>query len=106
LVPMAEEVTKLKAVCMLCQGDASFSKRSSLDFARVLSLTAIAFLNLSFSLGDELEVELIGGADKYIAVCRRCYHEPNFAPHLSKKVAMTQFVLADSMGLNEVRGNF
>lgn len=52
LIPLAEDVVKLKAVCMSCQGDAAFSKR----------------------LGSEMEVELIGGADKYVAVCRSCYH--------------------------------
>ena len=51
LVPIAEEVTKLTAVCMQCFGPGAFSKR----------------------LGSETEVELIGGADKYIAVCRQCF---------------------------------
>ncbi|KAK3271882.1 hypothetical protein CYMTET_19795 [Cymbomonas tetramitiformis] len=55
LVPLAEKVTKLTAVCNICSQDAPFSKR----------------------LGGELEVELIGGADKYVAVCRDCYHLPN-----------------------------
>eukprot|EP01111_Echinosteliopsis_oligospora_P001232 TRINITY_DN1177_c0_g1_i1.p1 TRINITY_DN1177_c0_g1~~TRINITY_DN1177_c0_g1_i1.p1 ORF type:complete len:190 (-),score=39.83 TRINITY_DN1177_c0_g1_i1:336-905(-) len=54
LIPLAEMVTKLNAVCMLCYKDASFSKR----------------------IGTEKEVEVIGGADKYIAVCRKCYHNP------------------------------
>lgn len=53
LVPLAETVTKLTAVCMMCQADAAFSLR----------------------LGSETQVELIGGADKYIAVCRRCFVE-------------------------------
>jgi len=52
LVPLAEDVTKLTAVCVVCQGQASFSKRTS----------------------DEQEIEIIGGEDKYIAVCRACYH--------------------------------
>eukprot|EP00730_Choanoeca_flexa_P003935 TRINITY_DN11541_c1_g2_i5.p1 TRINITY_DN11541_c1_g2~~TRINITY_DN11541_c1_g2_i5.p1 ORF type:complete len:331 (+),score=32.21 TRINITY_DN11541_c1_g2_i5:80-1072(+) len=51
LIPLAESVVKLSAVCMICNRDAAFSKR----------------------LGNETEVELIGGADKYIAVCRKCY---------------------------------
>lgn len=51
LIPMAEKVTKLSAVCMICYKDAAFSKR----------------------LGAELEVEVIGGADKYLSVCRACY---------------------------------
>jgi len=53
LVPLAEEVTKLSAVCMNCFQDASFSKRIT---------------------GDGETVEVIGGADKYMAVCRGCYH--------------------------------
>ena len=52
LVPLAESVVKLKAVCMVCYGDAAFTKR----------------------LGDETEIEVIGGADKYMSVCRSCYN--------------------------------
>jgi len=51
LVPLAEQVTKLSAVCTSCFKDAAFSKR----------------------IGSEMEVEVIGGADKYVAVCRQCY---------------------------------
>lgn len=50
LIPIAEEVIKLKAVCMKCCGDASFTAR----------------------ITNETDIEVIGGADKYIAVCRRC----------------------------------
>ncbi|NXN97363.1 KITH protein, partial [Rhinopomastus cyanomelas] len=51
LVPLAESVVKLNAVCMECYREASYTKR----------------------LGDEREVEVIGGADKYHSVCRACY---------------------------------
>lgn len=51
LIPMAESVVKLKAVCMACFSDASFTKRTS----------------------KEKELEIIGGEDKYMAVCRRCH---------------------------------
>lgn len=51
LVPLAESVIKLSAVCMVCCGDASFTQRIS---------------------GDK-GLEIIGGADKYRAVCRDCY---------------------------------
>ena len=54
LVPLAEEVTKLQAVCMACFKDAAFSKRIS----------------------EEAGLEVIGGADKYMAVCRQCYYSP------------------------------
>lgn len=54
MLPLAESVIKLKAVCMVCFGEAEFSKR----------------------LVADSQVELIGGADKYTSVCRRCYfHE-------------------------------
>ncbi|EEC04914.1 thymidine kinase, putative [Ixodes scapularis] len=51
LVPLSESVIKLTAVCMICYAEASYTKR----------------------LGMEKEVEIIGGADKYMAVCRSCY---------------------------------
>ena len=52
LVPLAEDVTKLSAVCAHCRGDASFTKR--------------------VGTRDET-VELIGGADMYVATCRACH---------------------------------
>ncbi|KAM4823291.1 thymidine kinase, cytosolic [Urocitellus parryii] len=51
LVPLAESVVKLTAVCMECFREAAYTKR----------------------LGLEKEVEVIGGADKYHSVCRLCY---------------------------------
>ena len=42
LVPLAEQVTKLTAVCVNCRADAAFTKR----------------------LGKETEIEIIGGSDK------------------------------------------
>lgn len=53
LVPLAEDVTKLTAVCMGCHQPASFSQRIEIS-------------------ADESEVD-IGGAEKYRAVCRQCY---------------------------------
>lgn len=50
LIALAEEVTKLKAVCGACCSNASFTKKLS-------------------GTGDDVE---IGGADKYIPMCRRC----------------------------------
>lgn len=52
LIAIAEDVIKLKAVCMSCGADASFTKRTS---------------------NDKTEIA-IGAADKYIAVCRYCYN--------------------------------
>ena len=54
LVPKAEKVTKLSAVCCICFHDAGFTRR----------------------LSDEKEVTVIGGSDKYIAVCRSCFSSP------------------------------
>ncbi|XP_060063456.1 thymidine kinase, cytosolic-like [Ylistrum balloti] len=54
LVPLAESVIKLSAVCMKCNSEGSFTKRK----------------------GQEKEVEVIGGADKYLAVCRACFQSP------------------------------
>ncbi|XP_076157666.1 thymidine kinase, cytosolic [Alosa pseudoharengus] len=51
LVPLAESVVKLNAVCMQCFKEAAYTKR----------------------LGAEKAVEVIGGADMYHAVCRGCY---------------------------------
>jgi len=58
LIPLAESVTKLNSVCMRCYNEAAFTKR----------------------LGCETEVEVIGGADKYIAVCRRCFNSKDSTP--------------------------
>ncbi|XP_018023720.1 thymidine kinase, cytosolic isoform X2 [Hyalella azteca] len=52
LVPLAESIVKLTAVCMRCYQDASFTKR----------------------ITHETALEVIGGSEKYIAVCRACYH--------------------------------
>jgi len=54
LVPLAEHVMKLTAVCMNCYNEASFTKRK----------------------GSETKVEVIGGAEKYLAVCRKCHMSP------------------------------
>ena len=63
LVPIAEEVTKLTAVCTGCAQPAAFSRR----------------------LSAETAVEVIGGADKYIATCRRCYHDPHLLAVLAER---------------------
>ena len=53
VIPLAEDVIKLNAVCMICYKNAAFSKR----------------------ITDETELEVIGGSEKYIAVCRKCYNK-------------------------------
>lgn len=55
LVPLATSVKKLSAICMSCGKKASFTKRIS----------------------SEEKIDVIGGLDKYMAVCRECYKVPN-----------------------------
>eukprot|EP00299_Pterocystis_sp_00344_P011280 c5227_g1_i1.p1 GENE.c5227_g1_i1~~c5227_g1_i1.p1 ORF type:complete len:204 (-),score=43.61 c5227_g1_i1:72-629(-) len=55
LIPRAEDVIKLTAICHSCGADAPFSRR----------------------LGLETQVEVIGGAEKYVAACRKCYLHPS-----------------------------
>lgn len=57
LIPMAERVDKLTAVCTSCYRDACFTKRTVAS----------------------TEIELIGGAESYQPVCRTCYREANVA---------------------------
>lgn len=54
LIPLCESVTKLRAICMECQAEASFSKKISKDNKNLID---------------------IGGSDKYISVCRECYNK-------------------------------
>jgi len=51
LIPLAESVVKLNAVCMTCFEEASYTKRTS----------------------SETTIEVIGGTEKYIAACRKCF---------------------------------
>jgi thymidine kinase len=51
LIPIAERVVKLSAICVYCGKDAAFTQR----------------------IVDNSEVELIGGEDVYRPTCRKCY---------------------------------
>ncbi|ALA62434.1 thymidine kinase [Turkeypox virus] len=53
LLPIAESISMLTAVCMKCYKDASFSKRVT----------------------DDTRVKLIGGKETYMAVCRTCFFQ-------------------------------
>ena len=53
LVPLAEYVVKLNAVCMVCGLDAAFTKRIKADD----------------------RVEVIGGTELYMATCRECFYK-------------------------------
>jgi thymidine kinase len=52
LIPLAESVQKMAAVCKLCFQTAHFSKRTT----------------------DHTCIEMIGGKDSYMPLCRRCYN--------------------------------
>ncbi|KAK7111443.1 hypothetical protein V1264_011075 [Littorina saxatilis] len=67
LVPVAESVTKLTAVCTLCYKPAAFTRRKTL----------------------EDKVEVIGGEDKYLAVCRECFTAP--IPQSPDRPALREF---------------
>nr|XP_040124324.1 thymidine kinase, cytosolic isoform X1 [Ictidomys tridecemlineatus] len=83
LVPLAESVVKLTAVCMECFREAAYTKRLGLEkevapapccgrggrgTAPSLSQSLLSTLS-----GPCCQVEVIGGADKYHSVCRLCY---------------------------------
>ncbi|CBY21492.1 unnamed protein product [Oikopleura dioica] len=60
LIPLSESVTKLTAICMNCRADAAFSRR----------------------LGAQTQQKVIGGEEKYMAVCRACFNLPDItSPH-------------------------
>ncbi|KAK2949605.1 putative Thymidine kinase [Blattamonas nauphoetae] len=63
LIPMAESVVKLTAVCSVCGDSASFSKRIALSSKQ----------------------QLIGGMESYQAVCRRCYFDGHLQSSNSKQ---------------------
>ena len=54
LVPLAECVMKLNAVCMMCAGEAAFTKRIKTNDNRL---------------------EVIGGTEMYMAACRECFNK-------------------------------
>ena len=51
LLPLAEKVTKLSAICVYCSSEAAFTKR----------------------VVESKEIELIGGEEEYKPVCRSCF---------------------------------
>ncbi|EKX33348.1 hypothetical protein GUITHDRAFT_158919 [Guillardia theta CCMP2712] len=54
LVPKAESIIKLTAVCKLCHQEASFTRRTTADVA----------------------LEAIGGEEMYMPTCRKCFRAP------------------------------
>ncbi|KAF3844024.1 hypothetical protein F7725_016072 [Dissostichus mawsoni] len=86
LIPLAESVVKLHAVCMQCYKEAAYTKRIGAESC-VHHLYSWWYINggkQSYNL-----VEVIGGTDKYQAVCRKCYgglvvQKENSAPFKSE----------------------
>jgi thymidine kinase len=77
LVPLAENVSKLNAVCMNCFGEAAYTKRTS----------------------NEESLEVIGGADKYMAACRTCYRLPSVVEATSPR-EREKAVAAEDLGVS------
>ncbi|KAI4880728.1 hypothetical protein NFI96_024527 [Prochilodus magdalenae] len=80
LVPLAESVVKLNAVCMECFKEASYTKRLGaekevrMDGMKQDTVDGWASTEHSpLQINPSCQVEVIGGADKYHAVCRACY---------------------------------
>lgn len=78
VIPLAEDIVKLKAVCMSCFGEGSYTKRIS-QVSLLSICSSWRHLSHCHSSQDQ-EVEVIGGAEMYMAVCRSCYHSPNAVP--------------------------
>lgn len=79
LIPMAERVDKLTAVCMTCFTDAAFTKRT-------VAAT---------------QIELIGGAEAYKPVCRACFHAGTEVVASKKPAVATRATSVESPGLEE-----
>lgn len=76
LVPLAESVVKLNAVCMQCFKEAAYTKRIGAEKEVRRRSPGRRDLNTPASIMPLIfvpQVEVIGGADKYQAVCRNCY---------------------------------
>lgn len=89
LVPLAESVVKLTAVCMECFREAAYTKRLGLEKEVAPALCCgPAWEGGTVGRAGQLlpqvppsshpclpgcQVEVIGGADKYHSVCRLCY---------------------------------
>eukprot|EP00761_Pharyngomonas_kirbyi_P013555 gb/GECH01013584.1/.p1 GENE.gb/GECH01013584.1/~~gb/GECH01013584.1/.p1 ORF type:complete len:220 (+),score=44.22 gb/GECH01013584.1/:1-660(+) len=78
VIPLAEQITRLTAVCMICHRDASFTRR----------------------LIASDDVEVIGGADKYIAVCRECFNKEHLDYTSPIKSPSTEQLLCSGSSLS------
>jgi thymidine kinase len=71
LIPMAEVVDKLNAICTFCGKTAYFSKR----------------------IVNNTEIELVGGAETYAATCRKCFFPQSASVHQTEKQIINDDVL-------------
>lgn len=80
LVPICESVVKLNAVCMSCFAGIQVLEAARADYA---------VENAAFSkrISAETAIEVIGGSDKYLAVCRKCYHGPEVCAGIRNSAA-------------------
>lgn len=83
LIPMAERVDKLSAVCTSCQRDAAFTKRTVAS----------------------TQLQLVGGAESYQPVCRACFDAVPGADR-EREVASPKAVLAVSPAPGLKTGGF
>jgi thymidine kinase len=74
MVPMAEKIDKLCAVCAVCGSDAAFTRR----------------------LGPAKVVELVGGSELYLPVCRGCHHHEGLVESPTTSPRMGSSLLAES----------
>ena len=70
IIPLADSVTKLTARCELCQNRAFFTLRKT----------------------EEIQTELIGGADVYMPVCRQHYVSGQVVMEAARSVLESQKV--------------
>ena len=71
LYSVADTVDKLKGVCIVCSGEASFSRR----------------------ITSSTELVDVGGDDKYICVCRSCFDVPIEQEKLDKRKQSVELIL-------------
>jgi thymidine kinase len=80
MVPLCEKMDKLSAVCAVCGEDAAFTRR----------------------LGSEKAVEIVGGSEMYLPVCRGCHHESCLSSSPVTTPRMGASLLAESPSVRVV----
>lgn len=78
LIPMAERIDKLTAVCTRCCSDAAFTQRTVAS----------------------TEIELIGGAESYRPVCRACFNAVATGASLTAPLSPPSLAAAKALALS------